>query len=106
VVLNFSNREDGLVKMSIGAVVRKELRHPDAVAHVSNLIEIYGLSKSKQVSNVDTLDRAETHGDYPHVQLSPVGYEALPKSGLEALKVVVCVIEALKVRYGVSALVI
>jgi hypothetical protein len=106
VVLNFSNREGGLVKISIGAVVRKEFRHPDAVAHMSKLIKIYGLLKSKHVPNVDSLDRAETHGDYPHVQLSPVGYETLPKSGSEALNAVVCVLEALKVRYTVSALII
>jgi hypothetical protein len=92
--------------MSIGAVVRKEFRHPDAVAHVSKLSEIYGLLKFKQVPNVDSLDQAEIKGDHPYVQLSPVGYEALPKSGSEALNAVVCVLEALKVRYSVFALII
>jgi hypothetical protein len=92
--------------MSIAAVVRKEFRHPDTVTHVSNLIEIYKLLRLKQVPNVDTLDHAETQEFYPHVHLSPVGYNAHPQSGSEALIAVVCVLEALKVRHGVSALVI
>jgi hypothetical protein len=95
--------------MSIGAVVRKEFWHPDAVDRVSKLIEIYDLLKAKQVPNVDTLNRAETivdTGFHPYVELSPVGYDVLPDSGSDALNAVVCVLEALKVRYGVSALVV
>jgi hypothetical protein len=112
VVLNLSNRDGGLVRINIGAVVRKEFRHEDALARVSKLIEIYDLLKSKQVPNVDTLDRAETVDDgkteefYPHVQLSPVGCDVAPKSGSEAFDAVACLLQALKVRYDVSALVI
>jgi hypothetical protein len=98
--------------MSIGGVVRKEFRHSDAVYRVSKLIEIYNLLKIKQVPNVDSLDRAqivgdaETQGSHPYVQLSPVGCDALPGSGEEALSAVVCVLQALKVRYGIPALII
>jgi hypothetical protein len=106
VLLNFSNREGGLVRLNIGAVVRKEFRHPDAVARVSKLIEIYKLLKFKQVPNVDTLEHAETREHYPYVVLSPVGYDVPPSSGSEAFNAVVCVLEALKVRHGVFALVI
>jgi hypothetical protein len=111
-ILNFSNREGGLVRMSIGAVVRKEFGHPNAVDRVSKLIKIYNLLKIKQVPNVDTLDHAqivndaEPYGFHPYVELWPVGYDVLPYSGSESLNAVVCVLEALKVRYSVSVLII
>jgi hypothetical protein len=92
--------------MTIGAVVKKEFKHPDAVARVSKLIDIYKLLKLKQVPNVDALDHAETAAEHPYVLLSPVGCDASPNSGSEAFNAVVCVLQALKVRYGVSALVI
>jgi hypothetical protein len=103
-ILNFSNR-GGLVRLNIGTVVRKEFRHPDAIARVSKLIEIYNLLKFKQVPNVDTLDHAETREHYPYVVLSPVGFDVSPNSGSEAFNAVFCVLQALKVHYGVSALV-
>ncbi|PVF91819.1 hypothetical protein CPB86DRAFT_270995 [Serendipita vermifera] len=89
-------RGDGLVRMSISAVVRKEFRHTDAVERVSKLVKIYDLLKFKGVPNVDTLISSDTEHDHPHVYLSPVGIETLPKSGSEAFCAVVCVLEALK----------
>jgi hypothetical protein len=92
--------------MTIGAVVKKEFRHPDAAARVRKLVEIYELLKLKQVPNVDTLDRAEIREEYPYVLLSPVGCDVSPSSGSEAFNAVVCVLQALKVRCYISALVI
>jgi hypothetical protein len=92
--------------MTIGAVVKKEFRHPDAATHVSKSIEIYNLLKVKQVPNVDILDHAEIREECPYVLLSPVGCDVSPNSGSEAFNAVVCVLQALKVRCDVSALVI
>jgi hypothetical protein len=95
-----------LVRMSIGAVVKKEFRHPDAVDRVSKLVEIYDLLKAKQVPNVDTLDQVNKAATHPYVQLSPVGYDVFPRSGSESFDSVVCVLEALKVRHSLSPFVI
>ena len=102
-VLSFSNRDNGFVRMSFGAgSIRKEFWHTDAAARVSKLVDIYKLLESKQVPNVDNLDHFEIGGNHPpHVHLSPLGIDRLPESGSESLDVVVCVLEALKVRYGV-----
>ena len=92
--------------MTIGAVVKKEFRHPDAATHVSKLIEIYNLLKLKQVPNVDILYHAEIREKCTYVLLSPVGRDVSPNSGSEAFNAVVCVLQALKVRCDVSALII
>jgi hypothetical protein len=92
--------------MTIGAVVRKEFKHADAVKRVSHLVEIYELLKLKKVPNVDTLQSFDIKSANPHVYLSPVGIDTLPESGLEAFDAVFCVLQALKVRRGISVLVI
>ena len=88
--------------MNIGErVVRKEFRHPDAANRVSQLVGIYRVLQYKQVPNVDTLhNHTEPTAPYPHVYLSPVGLAVNPASGREVMDAVVCVLQALQVRYG------
>ncbi|PVF95529.1 hypothetical protein CPB86DRAFT_817168, partial [Serendipita vermifera] len=96
-------REGGLVQMTIANVVKKEFRHKDATSRVSKLVKIYDLLKSKNVPNVDKLEKSYTKytkKSCPHVILSPVGIDALPESGSEALDSVICVLEALKVMHS------
>ena len=91
--------------MTIGSVVKKEFRHTDAADRVYKLVGIYNLLKRKNVPNVDTLvsfNIEPEENQYPYVHLSPVGVDAMPHSGAEAFDAVVCVLEALKVRYGAS----
>ncbi len=93
--------------MSFGAVIRKEFLHQDGPARVSELVKIYKLLESKKVPNVDRLERFENSENHlPYVELSPIGVDRPPKSGSEALDLVICMLEALKVCYDVSALVI
>lgn len=114
-VLDILDREDGLVRMTVGAdVVKKEFRHVDAVERVSNLVKIYKLLKQKKVPNVDVLQHSNLNAlqhstpesRHPYVLLSPVGRDVSPKSGLEAFQSIVCVLQALKVHYGVSIFII
>ncbi len=70
------------------------------------MVVIYDSLKRKKVPNVDTLDSYNVDVDDPHVFLSPVGAGVLPESGPEAFSAVVCVLEALKVRYDVSLFII
>jgi len=101
-----------LIRITIGAVVRKEFRHPDTAHRVTKLVNIYELLKTRQVPNVDTLRSAKFFGHagteeiFPHVHLSPVGWDVIPDSGSESLNAIVCVLQALKARHGVFALVI
>ncbi|KAG8834757.1 hypothetical protein FRC17_007263 [Serendipita sp. 399] len=97
-------REDGLVQMRITDVVRKEFRHDDAITRVSNLVEIYKLLELNKVPNVDTLKsfNINTKNSHPHVYLSPVGIDTIPKSGSDAFDAIVCVLGALKAMHSGS----
>lgn len=88
--------------MTIGAVVLKEFRSEDGANRVSKLVKIYDLLKRKGVPNVDTLERSSTgtQGRCPYVHLSPVGLDTLPQSGSESFDAIVCVLQALTVRYA------
>jgi len=78
----------------------------DTADCVSKLVNIYALLKLKEVPNVDTLERSntKTEGRSPRVYLSPVGLNRVPQSGPEVFDAIVCVLEALKVRYDASVL--
>jgi hypothetical protein len=104
VALNISNRDNGLILMSIGGIVRKHFRHDNAVERVLKLVDIYALLKSKCVPHVDTLQKFSigTGSRFPYGHLSPVGIERFPESGAESFNAVVCVLEALKVCYDLS----
>ena len=82
----------------------KEFRHEDAADRVSKLVDIYDLLKLKNVPNVDTLKlfNKNTERYFPYVHLSPVGVDTTPQCASEAFYVLVCVLEALKVRYDAS----
>ena len=92
--------------MAIGAVVKKEFRHHDAVRRVSKLIEIYKLLQMKKVPNVDTLVKYKLDGDHPWVHLEPVGVDTSPASGFECFSAVTCLLKALEVRFEVSVFII
>jgi len=62
------------------------------------LIDIYKLLKDKQVPNVDVLCKHYTGPSSPYVTMTPVGMDAIPKSGIEAFNAVVCILQALMVR--------
>jgi len=87
-------------------VVKKEFKSSDAVERVNKLVAIYQLLKHKGVPNVDTLDKHNITHDRPYVQLSPVGIDTSPNSGLESFDAVCCVLQALKVCYDVSVFII
>ena len=92
--------------MTIGNVIRKQFMGSDAVQRANQLIEIYKLLKLKGVPNVDTLDGFKPESKPTQVFLSPVGTPTLPGSGSEAFDSVVCVLQALKVSYDASILII
>ena len=100
-VLDILDREGGAVRMTIGAVVRKEFIGEEGVRRVSQLVDIYDLLNRKNVANVDTLVGFNLNSS-PHVCLKPVGVAGWPASGSEALSAVVCVLKALKVSHDVS----
>ena len=105
-VLDILDREDGAVIMTIDGVVKKRFMRGDAGQRVSRLEIIYGLLSSKKVPNVDSLVSCDPNGSPPYVTLSPVGSPGPPDSGAEAFSAVVCVLEALKVRYDASVFII
>ena len=105
-VLDILDREDGAVIMTIDDVVKKRFMRDDAGQRISHLEIIYGLLSSKKVPNVDSLVSCDSHSSPPHVNLSPVGSPGPPDSGAEAFSAVVCVLEALKVRYDASVFII
>ena len=85
--------------MSIGGgVVMKEFLTFHATRFISHLTKIYNLLKDKDVPNVDTLQGTEGN----RIFLSPVGLDVWPSSGSEAFNAMVCVLNALKVRYDIS----
>jgi len=100
--LNTFHSTDGLTRITIGAVVKKEFKHHDAVIRVCNLVNIYKLLKAKQVLYVDMLDQYSIdfgeHSIGPYIEVKPVGMDATPRSGLEAFRAVECILQALMVR--------
>ena len=95
------DREEGTVKLSIGAkVVMKQFLGDDATRRISHLTKIYQLLKDKGVPNVDTLESSQDD----RIFLSPVGLDVLPKSGSEAFDAIVGVLNALKVCYDIFVL--
>ena len=83
--------------MTIGAVVRKRFKHPDANARITKLISIYDLLSAKNVPNTDSLKAfSQSSPDYS-ITTEPRGEHLIPKTGLEAFNAITCVLEALKV---------
>ena len=105
-VLDILDREDGAVIMTIDRVVKKRFVHDDAGQRVSRLEKIYKLLSIKKVPNVDHLVSCDSKSSPPYVNLLPVGSPGPPESGAEAFSAVVCVLEALKVRYDASVFII
>ena len=87
-------------------VVLKEFMGDNGAECVTKLIKIYEILTSKAVPNVDALVKANLQNGYPSVELEPVGVAGLPDSGLQAYCAVVCVLEALQVRYDISGFII
>jgi hypothetical protein len=90
---------DVLTKITLGATVKKQFEHPDAVDRVSHLVMIYRLLKEKRVPNTDALHSFSQEPPSFYVMTTPLGMDYTPKSGFEAFTAIVCLLEALQVNY-------
>lgn len=89
-----------------GNVVMKQFMDVDGAQRVLKLVKIHQLLLVKNVPHVSKLDNYDLNNNYRRVFLSPVGRHVLPSSGEEAYNAVVCVLQALQVRYDVSVFII